>query len=749
MQTITAIRRCSLRILFTLIAPLSTAYALPSTPIVFVVQVPTADDVDTSTNFATITNVASQFGNQFAQTSAAPRGGDLALRLVNGQIRYLTREAGFGDTTVSQGVNAIAVRDPHVHWSAGKLIFSMVIGAPTQPNAAQNYVWQLYEITNLANVLQGSVATIVKVPNQPTGYNNFQPSYLSDGSIVFISDRPRNGAAHLYPQSDEYRQVKTNSGVWRLDSSSGTLTLLEHSPSGSFKPFVDSYGRLLFVRWDHLSQDNLSNAANIGISGAFDYASEAANASGAAPAELFPEPINQVAGSVTKGFEINQFFPWMMNQDGTAEETLNHIGRQELRQFVGHSFTDDDASSGGNLIDLNGVSPYRLNTNFIANFSQMVEDPHAPGRYLAVDGSEFLMHSSGQILALNAPPAQNPANMTVQYLTDRATSSVLLNPNNIGHFRDPLPMADGSLVAAYANYAGAESNGGTPTQPLPKYLFRLYTLAPNGGGIYLPQTALTSGITRSVSYFSGANTISYNGVTWELQPVEIATRPAPPVATSPPISTTPEQASFTSAGISVSDMQEFLRLQNLALVVIRNATSRDYADRQQPFNLHVATAGGTQTLGAGGKIYDISHLQFFQADHVRGLGGSATPLPGRRPIARYLNDPQALRFNPPQPGALPGEQPIFPDGSVALFVPAQRAMVWQSMSPQAAAVVRERYWVTFQPGEIRACGGCHGVNATNQAGAGGAANTPAALTSLLNYWKTNGDRIFLNGFEGP
>ena len=34
---------------------------------------------------------------------------------------------------------------------------------------------------------QGAVPVIVKVPNQPTNYNNFQPSYLSDGSIVFIT----------------------------------------------------------------------------------------------------------------------------------------------------------------------------------------------------------------------------------------------------------------------------------------------------------------------------------------------------------------------------------------------------------------------------------------------------------------------------------------------------------------------------------------------------------------------------------
>ena len=38
---------------------------------------------------------------------------------------------------------------------------------------------------------------------------------------------------------------------------------------------------------------------------------------------------------------------------------------------------------------------------------------------------------------------------------------------------------------------------------------------------------------------------------------------------------------------------------------------------------------------------------------------------------------------------------------MAAFVPARRAMTWQLTDPAGAPVVRERYWLTFQPGEIR------------------------------------------------
>ena len=56
------------------------------------------------------------------------------------------------------------------------------------------------------------------------------------------------------------------------------------------------------------------------------------------------------------------------------------------------------------------------------------------------------------------------------------------------------------------------------------------------------------------------------------------------------------------------------------------------------------------------------------------------------------------------------------DGSQATIVPANRAMTWQLTDAAGASVVRERYWVTFQPGEVRVCGSCHGVNQYDQAG---------------------------------
>jgi hypothetical protein len=76
------------------------------------------------------------------------------------------------------------------------------------------------------------------------------------------------------------------------------------------------------------------------------------------------------------------------------------------------------------------------------------------------------------------------------------------------------------------------------------------------------------------------------------------------------------------------------------------------------------------------------------------------------------------------------------DGSVAAFVPARRALSWQLTDSAGTPVVRERYWVTFQPGEIRLCTSCHGLNERDQAGNATPTNPPKALLELLGRWKT-------------
>lgn len=713
-------------------APLATRAQAPiPNPILFVTQVPIQSDFGI---------IASPFANQTARMASVARGGDLYIRYPNGSLRNLTAEAGYGVASGLQGVNAIAVRDPAVHWSGTKAVFSMVVGGPTGQFDEPDVRWQLFEVSGLG---AGETVAMVRVPNQPAGYNNIAPTYASDGSLIFTSDRPRNGASHLYPQHDEYESSPTVTGLWKIDTSGG-LQLLEHAPSGAFDPLVDSFGRVVFSRWDHLQQDQQNDPnfepgnpncvlrPDTNPYGTFNYSSEAVDSVATTDrSEVFPELRNnfcrpaQSQGFNAHGFKL--FLPWQINQDGTGEETLNHIGRHEMQAYFSRSLENDP-----NLIDFASDAPGR-----VENILQLTEDPTVPGRFYAIDAPHFDSLASGQLLRIDAPPTRNAQLMRFEYMTPRATSGTNdSDPTHTGHYRNPLVLANGNVVVAHTSEKRGVTSGGV-------YQFRLKRLVAGGGGFLAPVENLTAGISKNLDYYSPDTLIHYNGPLWELSPAEVRTRPVPPVPPTP--LETPERQAFTLEGVDENAFRNFLRAQGLAVVVMRNVTTRDGNDKQQPYNLRVP--GGVETQSGSGTLYDIEHMQFFQADQIRGLANGN--IPGRRPLAQYLHDPIAQQNNVANPGGPAGSARIAADGSVALFVPTRRAMVWQSTAPDGKPVVRERFWLTFQPGEIRACGGCHGVNVANQAGQPGATNTAIAFRELLARWRTtSGDNtLFSSGFE--
>ena len=688
-------------------------------PVLLVTQVPVPGD---------FTTVGAVFGNHQGAVWSVARGGDLWIRYGDGTTKNLTQTAGYGVSGL-QGTSSIAVREPSVHWNGAKALFSMVVGGATHQYELGQYYFQIYEITGLAPT---DTPVITKVPNQPANYGNVSPIYGTDERIIFTSDRPRNGDRALYPQRDEYEEAPVVSGLWSLNPATGDLFMVQHSPSGSFSPQIDSFGRLVYVRWDHLQRDQQADGdATGGASyGTFNYSDESAAAARLNDrTEIFPEPrpsrTDLLAGTNLAGHTFNDFFPWMINEDGTEEETVNHLGRHEIHGYFDRSLTDDP-----NLIYHSSSTP-RTNPNVLDNFLQIKEDPTVPGTYYGIDAPEFSTHASGQVVRFNAPPGFNPDQTVVTYVTHRDTHSYTDTPsvNHSGLYRNPLPLSNGTVVAVHTSETRNDVNTGTRQNPASRYALRLKTLSPSGGW-YVANQTLTPGISKSVTWWDPDVLVTYSGPLWELDPVEVRarTKPVRPAAALP----TPVQQVFAQQNVAVTAMQYYLRQQGLALIVSNNVTTRDRSDKQQPFNLRVAGTS-TQTIGAAGRIYDVSHLQIFQADQIRGLGGTTNPSAGRRVLAQYLHDPAAR--NPPLSGAPPASVAVAADGSVAAFVPARRAVSWQLTNPGGTPVVRERYWITMQPGEIRVCTSCHGINTRDQANQLAPTNQPEALRQLLAYWK--------------
>ncbi|MCB9847870.1 MAG: hypothetical protein H6814_05595 [Phycisphaeraceae bacterium] len=694
-------------------------------PILFVTQVPVPDD------FA---NIGSPFANHMGEIDSVARGGDLWIRYPDGSMRNLTEEAGYGQSGF-QSLSSIAVRQPCVHWDGRRAVFSMVVGATPTRYEHLRYVWQLYEVTGLG---RGETAVITKVPGQPDNYNNVSPIYASDGDIIFTSDRPRDGSAHLHPQLDEYESTETNTGLWSLDSETGELRLLAHEPSGAFDPFIESTsGRLLYTKWDHLQRDQQADAQAMGgyAYGAFNATSEAPAAPSAGHFdEVFPEPRagwldyvrnNQNYSGPLRGYRDNlvghsiEFFQlWQLNQDGTAEESLNHAGRHELKSYFTPSFNDDP-----NLVEFFGAQ--HAVDRPMSNFLQGAEDPNNPGVYYGIDAPTFFTHSCGQIVRINGGASVNPDDMRIEYVTNRETANYDYSPapEHSGLYRNPLPLTNGVLLAVHTPETRPDENDGTRTEPTTRYDLRIKRIDTSGGDAVAAEP-LTDGIYESVRWWDPDELVRYNGPLWELDPVEVVARPAPAPSAEATLEA-PERAAFLNAGASEAELRAYLKANGLALIVSRNVTTRDHADRQQPYNLRI-DGSDTQSVADDGRVYDVSSMQILQGDLIRGYESKQ----GRRVLAQPMHDAPGL--NHPVQGA-PGAVRLGGDGSMAAIVPAQRALSWQLLDPAHEPVVRERYWLSFQPGEIRVCTSCHGVNRMDQTLAPPPTNTPQALTSLLDY----------------
>lgn len=800
--------------------------------ILFVTQVPVC---------ATMDAVTEAFLNQKATAKSAPRGGDLYIKYARGTydaalypdgLRNLTLAAGLGSAAIlqaglpGQATSPIAVRQPAVHWNGKKALFSMVIGSPVDPfnSADPAFRWQIYEISGFG---PEETPQIVKVQGQPESFNNIAPFYSSDDKILFISDAPRGQAAHLAPLLDEYERAPTVGGIWRLDplqaAGPNNPRMIQDSPSGAFDPFVDSYGRIVFTKWDHLRVDGFGQSGGT-PGGGVNYSDESTTATlvagnqgpfqkmpptdpkyleygddffpeqsrgdfdsayplaGANTAEqiltAFQKRKNEyldVQGRVIRQYDFNHFYPWMVNQDGSEEETLNHIGRHEWGGSFNHAvIVDPKLYLEENHPFLSSIA----NKHFMAGSAGLfqVREDRTTGLFCGVYSLEFRKAATGNIVCFQAAPDVNPDDMALE---NRTSSGGLTDFGPDGGFRHPLRLSSSEMIAVNTPYPSPSDfsfdiddkgcdqkfqpavNGVTKLE-INGYDLRLKKLVTQGS-IWRAGAPLTSGIQKKVQWYDGSGALrGFEGNLWEMDPVEVIERNVPPAVTGtvPDIEKTVIENTLDPASLDMDDLKSWMASRDLALIVGRDVTSRDRGDRGQPYNLKVVHEGqnGVQSVVPGlpgdATILPVSYLEIFQGDRIRaykpslnlyGYGGAVA---GRRILAVPLHVSTAQDYNTlgeSVPAREKSMAKIYPDGSFAAFVPAYRAMTWQLVGPEDAGnsalsyppIVRERNWVSFKAGEVRVCAGCHGLNRFDQSGGQKPDNQPQALQALLEYWRNN------------
>ena len=228
--------------------------------------------------------------------------------------------------------------------------------------------------------------------------------------------------------------------------------MLNHTPAARSRDHRHFGGDLHPL--DHLQRDQ-QRTQHYGAT----IASEAVGAANLnVQTETFPESRQGMSSAYgpVGGLTFNLFTPWQMNQDGTEELTLNHIGRQELSfGYLTKSFSNDPA-----------LSEYS-NTALIANkkyirmdggLFHVREDPRTPGTYYAIYTREFRTtdHTDRRISGAHA---------------QRGTDDIVdASPPPIPTATSPraLPrsaaLAAGQMVAAY-----------TTSQPRSRHQLRLHS----------------------------------------------------------------------------------------------------------------------------------------------------------------------------------------------------------------------------------------------------------------------------------
>lgn len=154
---------------------------------------------------------------------AGGKEGDVAqlctLHVPSGQVRVLVDAPGGG------------IRDPEVHYDAQKVLFSY------RPAGQDHY--NLYEIQ-----LDGTGLT--QITSGP--YDDYEPAYLPDGGIVFVSTRCQCWV----------NCWMTQVGVlYRCDEDGGNMVRLSHNAEHDNTPAVMPDGRILYTRWEYVDRSQV------------------------------------------------------------------------------------------------------------------------------------------------------------------------------------------------------------------------------------------------------------------------------------------------------------------------------------------------------------------------------------------------------------------------------------------------------------------------------------------------------------
>ncbi len=145
--------------------------------------------------------------------------------------RLMKLRLATGETTVVFDAKGGAIRDPQVHYDGTKAVFAYL-------KAGERH-YHLYEIQ-----LDGS--GLRQITDGP--YDDYEPTYLPDGGIAFVSTRCRSWVACWMTQAGT---------IYRCEADGGNIRRLSFNTGQDNTPWVLPDGRILYTRWEYVDRSHV------------------------------------------------------------------------------------------------------------------------------------------------------------------------------------------------------------------------------------------------------------------------------------------------------------------------------------------------------------------------------------------------------------------------------------------------------------------------------------------------------------
>jgi len=148
----------------------------------------------------------------------------------------LTKLVGSPDGQILDCVLSYDGREVLFSWKQGGRQYSAQFDRTLAPDENPDHMYKIYRMN-----VDGSGLTCITDGTS----NNFNPCWLPDGDIAFLSDR-KSAFAYCF--------TTTSPVLYRMDRNGKNVKRLSANYLNDFTPSVDSEGRILFSRWEYVDR---------------------------------------------------------------------------------------------------------------------------------------------------------------------------------------------------------------------------------------------------------------------------------------------------------------------------------------------------------------------------------------------------------------------------------------------------------------------------------------------------------------